>query len=158
MIARLGQLSLGGREIGPRRPQRIALVLRLEARNHLPGLHPIPELVVVFENPAGDAEGKRDLVLRFDATGQRDRNASFASLDRHGPDRTGVRRGRFDLCPARREQRWHRQCQQPSPQKAANALHVTDAVKHDFIPPFRLQAVKGWLSPMSMAIMPAPVS
>ena len=31
MIARLGQLPLGGREIGLRRPQRVALVLRIRA-------------------------------------------------------------------------------------------------------------------------------
>jgi hypothetical protein len=44
MIARLGQLPLGGREIRLRRPQRVALVLRFEPRQHLIRLDPIPDL------------------------------------------------------------------------------------------------------------------
>ena len=91
MIACLGQLALSGREIGLRRPQCIQLVLRFETRHHLPGLQAIPELAVAFDDPARDAECEGHFVFRFNAAGQGDGNAGFASLDGYGPDRSDFR-------------------------------------------------------------------
>ena len=41
---------------------------------------PIPELAIVFEHAAGDAERKRDFVLRFDAAGQGDRECRLRAV------------------------------------------------------------------------------
>ena len=59
MVARLRQLALGGGEIGLRGAQRVELVLRLQACDHLPGLDPVAELDGRSRAPAGDAERER---------------------------------------------------------------------------------------------------
>jgi hypothetical protein len=52
MIARLCQLPLGGCQIGLRRSQDIALVLRFQACHDLSRFQPISEHAVVFEQAA----------------------------------------------------------------------------------------------------------
>jgi hypothetical protein len=100
VIARLGQLPLGGRETGLRGPQGVALVLRLETSHQLPGLDPIAAPKVVFKDAAGDAESERHLVLRLDAAGQRDGYAGLSFLHRDGANRSRLGRGRLDLSAA----------------------------------------------------------
>ena len=92
MIARLCQLTLGSNEIGLRGPQGIALVLRFQPRDHLSSLEPIPELPVVLKHATRDPESERNLILRFDASGQGNRHAGFAFLDSRGTNRTRFRR------------------------------------------------------------------
>ena len=94
-------------EVGLRRTQGIALVLRFQSRHDLSGLDPIPELAVVFKHPARDAERERDLVLRFNSAGQGDRHAGFALVDRYGTNWTGCGSRRFIIGLARREKRRH---------------------------------------------------
>jgi hypothetical protein len=54
MIARLRQLALGGRETCLRLPQCVQLVLWFQSCHELPGLHPIPKLAAVFQQPPGN--------------------------------------------------------------------------------------------------------
>jgi hypothetical protein len=71
-----------------RRAQRIAFILGFQTRDDLSGLDAIPELAIVFEHTAGDAECKRDFVFRFDSAGQGDRGAGCALFNRYGTHRT----------------------------------------------------------------------
>ena len=63
VIASLGQLALRSREGRLRLSQRVQLILRLQARQHLARLNGIAEAGVVFDDAARDAGSKRSLVL-----------------------------------------------------------------------------------------------
>jgi hypothetical protein len=137
MIARLGQLSLSCREIGLRRPQRVELVLRVQARHHLPGLDPIAELDVAVAYPSRDTERQHHFVLCFNAPCQRDRHAGLALLDRQGANRTGFRRGRLGVGSTRRAQCRQRQYRQ-------HRLHIANVRRHRLT--FRANVADGSLS------------
>ena len=108
MIAGLGQLTLGGGEVGLRRAQGIELVLRLQASHQLSRLQLIPEPEIAFQQPSRNAKRERHLVLGFDAAGEHDGCAGFALFDDDGPHGPAFGRRHFRFRPARRER--HRQC------------------------------------------------
>ena len=66
-------------EVGLRRTQTVALVLRFQSCHDLSGFDPIAELAIVFKHAARDAECKRDFILRFNPAGQSDGCAGFAT-------------------------------------------------------------------------------
>ena len=103
VIARSRQFTLGRRETGLGRAQRVHLVLRFEPRQHLSRLDPVAELEIAFEHPASDAKAERRLVDRLDASGERSHVTRPALLDRDGANRTGLRGGTLDFRLARGE-------------------------------------------------------
>ena len=96
MVARLRQLTLRSDEVGLRRAQCVAFILRFQSRDDLSGLEAVSELAIVFEHATGDAECKRHLVLGFDPAGQGNRGAGCALLDRHSAHR--ARLWRCSIC------------------------------------------------------------
>ena len=94
VIFGLAQNALRLRQRRLRAAQFVELVLRVEARQHLPVLHRRPDSDKSLGKPAADAEGERGAVLRFDMSGEGDVRRGGRSLDRDGPDRPhGRRRG-----------------------------------------------------------------
>ena len=136
MIAGLCQLTLGSNEIGLRRPQGVALVLRFQPRDHLSSLEPIAELSVVLKHAARDPESERHFILRFDASGQGNRHAGFAFLDSRGANRTRFRRGRFRLRRTTRKGHEQRECGRDGQQVASSCLRMVNAHRHGPTLPF----------------------
>ena len=137
MIARPRQFPPGCREIGLGRAQGIHLVLRLEAGEHLTRLNPIPELEVVFEDAACDAETQGHYVHCLDAPGEYGRAANLALLDRHCPNRTGVRRNRFDVGLTGSEYRGKRRRKQDGPWQATHYRRMNHERRHGLSFPSR---------------------
>ena len=120
MIARLRQLPLGGREACLRLPQRVQLVLRFKAGHYLPGLHPVPELAAVFQQPPGNSKRHAHFIFSLDTAGKCQRLAGLALLNGCGPNRAGCRRcgvrlsltGSERQCRRCRNKRRHQQSMQ----------------------------------------------
>jgi len=104
--ARVRELCPRSSERGPRRLQGVHLVLRIEPREHLPGLHAVAHIDRSFDDPAGDPKSERRLVLSLDAPDQHDRFAGFRSRGDHGPHRAYLGRlgfvGRLTGCKHKR--------------------------------------------------------
>src|SRR5205823_7574165 len=71
----LGELTLSGRQVCLRRAQRILRVLRLQPGDDLSRRHRLADVGIALHEPAIDAEGEIDGVLRRHLTGQGDRLA-----------------------------------------------------------------------------------
>ena len=95
-IARLHQFPLRGGKSGPRRPQGVQFILRVEFRQHLIWFDMIADAGRSFDDPPADAKGESRLVFGLNLPGQHHRFAKLAFFGGHRPNRTRLRG--FGLC------------------------------------------------------------
>ena len=103
-IAGLGQLALGGRQVGLRLAQFVLRDLRIEPRDDLAGLHGVAHLDGALEEAPVKAEGETDLIPGADLAGEGYGLAGRARLHGHSADGPvgGGMRGRVVAAHERR--------------------------------------------------------